>query len=173
MLSSRRRLLTVYDARPKVPVIESRSPKALGYKERHSKLVVPGTRFPDRNGGVKITDHFADGGCHIVRGHVGGIWMGPDDERCFRSCLLRDWEERYLLRIFSQRKVLSICHDAHDLDRLAGAVLEIAADGVVGVEEVPGEQLIHNSNSRGLRSVGKAYIASREQWCFSGGKVSG
>ena len=48
----------------------------------------------------------------------------------------------------------------------AGAVLEVAADGVLGVEEAPGELLIHNGNRRRLRSVGKAYVASREQLAF-------
>jgi hypothetical protein len=39
--------------------------------------------------------------------------------------------------IFSQRKILSTRHDAHDLDRLQEAVLEIATDGIVRVEEAP------------------------------------
>ncbi len=139
-----------------MPAIESRSPKApksaegdgshLGWKETQSKLAVPGARFPNRNGAVKIADHFANGGYHI-----GRVAPGPDDER--RPCvpLLRDREERRGFRIFTERKVFSIRHDAHDLDRHTGAVLEIASDGVLGVEESPGELLIHNGNSRGLR----------------------
>jgi hypothetical protein len=51
--------------------------------------------------------------------------------------------------------------------------LEIATDGIVGVEEAPGELLIHNGDGRRLLVVGKAYVASREQWCCGGGEVSG
>jgi len=35
--------------------------------------------------------------------------------------------------------VLSISHDAHDLNRHTVAVFKIASDGVLGVEEPPGE----------------------------------
>jgi hypothetical protein len=65
------------------------------------------------------------------------------------------------LRIFAERQVFPISHDAHDLDRQAG------------VEELLGELLIHDGNSLRLRGVGKAYIESREQWCSSGGKYPG
>jgi hypothetical protein len=67
--------------------------------------------------------------------------------------LLRDRVERCGFRIFTERQVFSVCHDAHDLDWQAGVVLEVAADGVVGAEEAPGELPIHNGNGRGLRSV--------------------
>jgi hypothetical protein len=44
--------------------------------------------------GVKITNQFADGTCHIVRGRVGRIWPHPDEDGRFSTCLLRDREER-------------------------------------------------------------------------------
>ena len=70
-------------------------------------------------------------------------------------------------------KYFPSAHHADDLDRLARAVLEIAADGVLGMEEAPGKFPIHNRNGRGLGGVAKTYVASGEQWSFSSGKVSG
>ena len=188
MLSSRSRLLTVYDASPKVPVIESSNPKAPNRPRATvatwaTKNVSPSWFFqgPDTRTGMAgsrswIT--FANGGGHIDRGDVGGIWPHANDQRCVRSWLLRDREERGRFLIFSKREILSVGHDAHDLDGLAGAVLEIAAHGVAGVgivqmEEASREFPIHNCNGRGLRSVGETYIASGKQRYLSGGKVSG
>src|SRR5258708_39340334 len=111
-------------------------------------------------------------------GRVGGIWRCPNDERCVSRWLLRDGEERSRFLIFGKGKVFSIGYDAHDLDRLTGAFLKIAADGVIGVrifevEETPREFPIHNRNGWSLRSVAKVYFASRKQRSSSGGKVSG
>ncbi len=52
----------------------------LGHKERHSKLVAPRTRFPYGYGRVKIVDHFADGGRHLVRGLDRAIGPQPHEE---------------------------------------------------------------------------------------------
>ena len=137
----------------------------------------PGAGFPDRNGGVKIADHFADGGCHVVRGRVGESGRVRTRSDVFVVASLRDREERRGFRIFTERKVFSISDDAHDLDRHAGAVLEVAADGVgdVSVSEWKRRRtnlLIHNGNRRRLRGVGEAYIASRQQWGCRGGEIS-
>ena len=48
--------------------------------------------------------------------------------------------------------------------------LKIAADGVLGVKKAACELLIHNRNRRRCRRVVKAHIASREQWCCTGGQ---
>src|SRR5260370_1141039 len=75
-------------------------------------------------------------------------------------------------RIFSERKLFSVCHDAYDLDRHTVAVFKIASNSVLRVKEPPGELLIHNGNRWGLCSVGKAHIASRDQRCSGGGQIS-
>ena len=121
----------------------------LGRKEVQPKLAVPNAGFPDRNAGVEVADHFANSVCHI--GHVAA---GLDDERCQSICVPRDWEEGRRSRIFGERQVFSVGYDADDLYRQAEGGLEIAAHGVVGVEEAAGELAIHDGNGWRIRSVG-------------------
>ena len=140
-------------------MIESSSPKAPNRpratvatwagKNVSPSWLFQALRLPDGYAGVEIANHLADSSCHLVRGPLGGIWPGPHDERCFRISSLRDREELCCFLIFTERYVFSILHDAHDPDRLAGGVLEIAADRVVGVEEAPSELPIHNAQPPG------------------------
>jgi hypothetical protein len=74
ILRSRSRLLTIYDARPHVPVIESSNPKRQADRGRLGRLWPLGpqrTSVSDRNRGIKITDHFTNGNRHVVCGRVG------------------------------------------------------------------------------------------------------
>ena len=156
-----------------MPAIESSSPKAPNTpsatvatwdgKKLKCKRGVPGTQFANRNGAVKIQDYSANGSYH-----VGRVPPGSYDDRSTGARFLRDREKRSGFRIFSERKLLSVGHDTHDLDRHTVAVFKIASNSTLRVEEPPGELLIHNGNRWGLCSVGKAHIAPREQRCSGG-----
>ena len=50
------------EQQPKSAKEAERDGSHLGWKETQCKLAVPGARFPNRNGAVKIADHFANGG---------------------------------------------------------------------------------------------------------------
>ena len=80
-----------------------------------------------------------DVGFHSRRGHGRLIDVGCNEGRS--------------LRIFAGYEMFAITHDAHDLNGMAGLVLEIAADGVFGVEHAPGEFLIHDGNGRSGKQV--------------------
>ncbi len=115
ILSSRSRLLTVYEARPNVPAIESSNPKApkrpratvatWDRKETQCKLAVPGARFPNRNGAVEIADHLR---------MVATISAVSRRVRTISAVLVFAFceigKKAAASRIFAQRKVFSIGH---------------------------------------------------------------
>ena len=69
--------------------------------------------------------------------------------------------------------MFSIGHDPDDLDRYAVLVFEVAAEGMLGVEELPDELLIYDGNQRRFRSVRKARVATREQRRSRGRQIPG
>ena len=117
-------------------------------------------------------NHLAYRGCHIGRSHAGGIGPVANDELCSWYRPLQDGEEGGLLRIFGEQKIFARWHHADNLNRLAGAVLEVAADNLVRVKQAAGELLIHNGHRRRVRFVAKAEVASFEQLSLRGLEIS-
>ena len=117
---------------------------------------------------VEAKEDVANGG-----DHVGGAALGADDEGGAGVVLLGDGEEGGGFGVFTKGEVFSVGDDADDLDGQAVPVLEVAADGAVGVEELAGEFLIDDGNGRGLGSVGEADVASGEEGRGGCAEISG
>ncbi len=122
--------------------------------------------------GSSSLNNLAHRSSHIGGRHSSGVRLVADDELCGGCRALQDGEEGRFLRIFSEQKIFSRRHYAHDLDRLAGPVFEIAADHLVRVKKAAGELLIHNRHRRRVRLIGKAEFTSREQWGLRGVEIS-
>ena len=75
------------------------------------------------------------------------------------------------MRIFGEQKIFPRGHHTDDLDRLAGAVLKIAANSLVRVEEAAGKLPVHNRHRWGVGFVVKAEVASRQEQGLSGVEI--
>ena len=139
----------------------------LGWKETQSELAIPGAGSPNRHGAVKVADRFTN-----HRDHIGRVATRPHDEGRSGAAFLRDWKEYRRFRIFAEREVLPIRHEAHDLDLRTGPVLKITPHGLLRMEKPPREFPIHNRHSRALGSVRNAYVASGKQRRSSGPQIS-
>ena len=99
--------------------------------------------------------HFANGSCHFVSIHTGS-----NDQRGGRVSSLPDGKECRWARQFAEAFIFAVLYHSDDQDQTSPTIFEVAADGLIRMEELSCELTVHNGNRRRLKAVAESYIAT-------------